>query len=119
MEFQSIVLRVDVSDIDASVEWYTEKLGMRISSKYQTEEWVELTRADLGNVTLGLFWDEEAMGTDFEVINFVVANLQAARQELIDKGVEVDDIEESDNGIQLAFFEDPDGNLFALRQNPS
>jgi uncharacterized glyoxalase superfamily protein PhnB len=51
-------------------------------------------------------------------VQLVVADAHAARQELIDRGVEVSDItvfDEADGGTFFG-FSDPDGNSWAVQQ---
>jgi uncharacterized glyoxalase superfamily protein PhnB len=51
-------------------------------------------------------------------LQLVVADAQAARQELLDRGVEVSEIQvftESDGGTFFG-FEDPDGNSWAVQE---
>jgi predicted enzyme related to lactoylglutathione lyase len=47
----------------------------------------------------------------------VVADIQAARAELVDRGVEVSDVQEFPWGL-FVFFSDPDGNGWAVQQIP-
>jgi hypothetical protein len=51
-------------------------------------------------------------------LQIVVADVAAARTELIDRGVEVSDLQEFPWGT-FAFFSDPDGNSWALQQMPA
>ena len=47
----------------------------------------------------------------------VVADIQAARAELTDRGVEVSEVQEFPWG-SFVFFSDPDGNGWAVQQIP-
>jgi lactoylglutathione lyase len=67
---------------------------------------------------VGLFEDPTAVGTGGCVPIFVVRDVVSDRNNLIALGVEVSPIEAAGDGVQLAFFKDPDGNTLAIRQNP-
>ena len=47
----------------------------------------------------------------------VVADIQAAHAELVERGVEVSDVQEFPWG-SFVFFSDPDGNRWAVQQLP-
>lgn len=122
MSFQDIfgnakfVAKLDVSNLDASVSFYAEKLGFQLDEKYRTSNWAQLNIPE-SDVAIGL---DASHGTHLGgcVPTFLVDNIETARQNLIDKGVEVGPIEEPGDGVRLAKFKDPDGNELMLRQNP-
>jgi hypothetical protein len=47
----------------------------------------------------------------------VVSNIAAARAELIERGVEVGEVQDL-GGVLYAYFSDPDGNGWTLQQPP-
>ena len=50
-------------------------------------------------------------------LHLVVADIEAARSELIGRGVEVGPVEDL-GGVYYAYFADPDGNTWALQHMP-
>lgn len=48
-------------------------------------------------------------------LHLVVADLGAARAELVDRGVDVSAIKDFGGGISMVFFKDPDGNSWAVQ----
>jgi len=50
-------------------------------------------------------------------LHLVVADIEAARAELIGRGVEVGPVEDL-GGVYYAYFADPDGNTWALQHMP-
>jgi uncharacterized glyoxalase superfamily protein PhnB len=50
-------------------------------------------------------------------LQVVVSDIHAARAELVERGVEVSDVQEFGWG-SFVFFSDPDGNGWALQQLP-
>ncbi|MEH1767205.1 VOC family protein [Nostoc sp.] len=113
----SFVSKVDVTNLEASVEWYKSKLGLIPEEKYDTPSWRQLSIPDIGNLAIGLNLTN-SVEPGSAVSTFVVNNLAAARQSLIEKGVEVGPITDVGHGVQLSVFKDVDGNLLGLRQNP-
>ncbi|MEH2256221.1 VOC family protein [Nostoc sp.] len=113
----SFVSKVDVTDLEASVKWYKDKLGLVLESKYDTPSWRQFSIPDIERFAIGLNLSNsvEAGST---VSTFVVKDIVAARQSLIEKGVEVGPITDVGHGVQLSVFKDIDGNLLGLRQNP-
>lgn len=51
-------------------------------------------------------------------LHLVVGDVSAARAALIERGVEVGEIDEHDQGIKYAAFSDPDGNTWTLQEMP-
>ncbi|MEH2243795.1 VOC family protein [Nostoc sp.] len=113
----SFVSKVDVTNLEASVEWYKDKLGLVPESKYDTPSWRQFSIPDIGRFAIGLNLSK-SVETGSAVNTFVVDNIVAARQSLIEKGVEVGPITDVGHGVQLSVFKDIDGNLLGLRQNP-
>ena len=51
-------------------------------------------------------------------LQLVVSDVNAAREELAERGVEVSEVQEFDWG-SFVFFSDPDGNGWAVQQLPA
>ena len=49
-------------------------------------------------------------------IHLVVEDIEAAREELIARGIEVSEIVHVGGGVRYADFADPDGNSFLLQE---
>jgi catechol 2,3-dioxygenase-like lactoylglutathione lyase family enzyme len=103
---------VPTRDVPRAVAWYRDVLGLA-ESEYTDGEVETL------NVTLS-FWNPEKDGEQFVPnvagIGIRVADVQAARRELEQKGVEFLG-ETYDSGVCLmGFFKDPDGNTVILHR---
>ena len=112
----AVVAKVNVSNIQASLAWYVEKLGMQPAGA-ETATWAQLAFPGHTGFTVGLNLDAGHVGSGGANTTFVVRNIEAARNELISKGVDVSPISQPGDGVSLAFFKDPDGNELGLRQN--
>jgi predicted enzyme related to lactoylglutathione lyase len=105
---------VPTKDLDASVEFYGEKLGLTRSVYLPERHFAEF---ETGTVTLSVI-DSEKFGLGYQPNHNAVAlhveDVAAARATLAARGVEfVGDT--LDTGVcHMAFFADPDGNALML-----
>ena len=103
-----------VSDIDAAIRFYVEKLGLKFVANYGGH-YAEISAPSL---KIGLHPAGEAgpkMKSGNLSIGFEVENLDVAVSELKNKGVTIERIVE-DGPVRLAHFADPDGNPLYLAQ---
>jgi catechol 2,3-dioxygenase-like lactoylglutathione lyase family enzyme len=109
---------VPVTDLERSTAWYRdtlrlEQVGHGAWPEFQLGENVSLYLIDPANI------GQEFQGPNTGSIALRVADVEAARAELVGKGVEV--AETFDTGVcHMAFFHDPDGNtlMFHRRYAP-
>ena len=101
-----------VSDIERAVRFYSEVLGLKLTSRDS------VARFDVGGVLLELVpteGDSKLAGAGNARMCFAVPEIDSAITELNAKGVPTGDVQTVDNG-RLASFEDPDGNELVLWQ---
>ena len=100
-------------------EWYAKNLGLETESWGTSFHWRDIENPESQNFTVfGLFKSD----TDYfdpsvldHMINFIVDDLSAFRQQLLDSGIEVSDILTDENG-RFAWVMDPDGRRIELWQ---
>jgi predicted enzyme related to lactoylglutathione lyase len=121
MDFKLELVAVPVSDVDRSKAFYTEKVGFvgdvdaRVSDELR---FVQLTPPGSAcSIAIGDGITGATPGS-VEGLQMVVADVEAARQELLARGVDVSDVKEFPWG-SFAWFTDPDGNGWALQQLPA
>jgi predicted enzyme related to lactoylglutathione lyase len=122
MDWTLEVVVLPVSDIDRAVKFYRDQVGFALDHDTETPEMhvVQLTPPGSGcSIVMGdmAVMQEMAPGS-MRGLQLVVADVEAARQELIDRGVEVSEItvfDERDGGTFFG-FSDPDGNTWAVQQ---
>jgi catechol 2,3-dioxygenase-like lactoylglutathione lyase family enzyme len=111
---------VPVSDVDRAKAFYTEKIGFNADHDHRVNEnlrFVQLTPPGSAcSIAIGTGLSEMAPGS-IKGLQMVVADVAAAREELVRRGVEVSEIEVMPWG-SFVFFSDPDGNTWALQQLP-
>jgi len=105
-----------VSDLSASVEWYTQALGRELRFR-AGDEWAEVRGPDL---TIGLHQAGDQgpqPGSSGSVsIGLQVADFEAALDLLRERGVRLTGDPVVDGPVRLGFFEDPDGVSLYLCQ---
>jgi len=111
---------IPVSDVDRAKTFYTDKVGFHADYDHRVTDqirFVQLTPPGSAcSIALGEGIVEGAPGS-VKGLQVVVADVQAARAELVGRGVEVSDVQDFPWG-SFAFFRDPDGNGWALQQLP-
>jgi predicted enzyme related to lactoylglutathione lyase len=90
MDWRLELVQVPVSDVDRAKEFYAEKAG---------------------------FDADVAEPGSLQGLQLVVDDIEAARSELSERGVDVSDVHEFDWG-KFVYFNDPDGNGWAVQQLP-
>lgn len=101
-----------VSDIERSVRFYTEILGLKLTSRDS------VARFHVDGVLLELVPaedDSKLGGAGNARVCFEVPEIERSVSELKAKGVSTGDVQTVANG-RLARFEDPDGNELVLWQ---
>jgi catechol 2,3-dioxygenase-like lactoylglutathione lyase family enzyme len=111
---------VPVSDVDRAKAFYTDKIGFNADHDHTVSDeirFVQLTPPGSAcSIAIGKGIVEGEPGS-VRGLFMVVADVEAARAELVERGVEVSDIQDFDWG-RFVDFTDPDGNKWALQQEP-
>ncbi len=122
MDWTLEVVILPVSDIDRSIAFYRDKVGFVLDHDTKNEHMhvVQLTPRGSGcSIVFGdLPAQREMTPGSMRGLQLVVADAQAARQELLDRGVEASEIMtfSPDDGGTFFGFSDPDGNTWAVQQ---
>ena len=122
MDWTLEVVVLPVSDIDRAVRFYRDQVGFDLDHDTQNEHMhvVQLTPRGSGcSIVFGdLPAQREMAPGSIKGLQLVVADAQAARQELLDRGVEASEIKVFDerDGSTFFGFADPDGNTWAVQE---
>ena len=113
------VARFTVSDMEKSIAWYESKLGLKLDPRFAGKYWNQLNFEGMPRFAIGLGLPSKhfKVGSGGAVTTIVVDDIKEAKEELERKEVVVSPIKNVGQGVQLAFFADPDGNRLGLRQN--
>jgi predicted enzyme related to lactoylglutathione lyase len=115
------LMAIPVSDVDRAKAFYTEKAGFNADYDYTVSDeirFVQLTPPGSAcSIALGKGLVDTEPGS-VHGMQMVVADVNTARAELVERGVEVTEVQKFDWG-SFVFFADPDGNRWAVQQLPT
>ena len=121
MDWKLELVAIPVSDVDRAKTFYTEKAGFNADHDHRVSDdirFVQLTPPGSAcSIALGTGIVDTRPGCA-QGLQLVVADVNAARAELVERGVEVSDVQEFAWG-SFVFFSDPDGNRWAVQQLPA
>jgi len=117
MDWKLELVQVPVADLDRAKAFY-EQVGFIAEHDHQVSEelrFVQLTPPGSAcSISLTTGAHEMEPGS-LEGLQLVVEDADAARAELLERGVEVGEVQEFPWG-RFVFFADPDGNGWAVQQ---
>jgi predicted enzyme related to lactoylglutathione lyase len=120
MDLKLELVQVPVSDVDRAKAYYTEKVGFNADVDITVREglrFVQLTPPGSAcSIAIGTGLSDMQPGT-VQGLQVVVEDIDAARNDLANRGVEVGEVEVFDWG-SFVYFSDPDGNGWAVQQVP-
>jgi len=120
MDWKIELLAVPVADIDRAKAFYVEQCGFNADHDHTVDEdtrFVQLTPPGSAcSIVLDKNMTSMAPGSS-QGIQCVVADADAARAELVAKGVEASEVQDFPWG-RFVFFGDPDGNRWSLQELP-
>jgi predicted enzyme related to lactoylglutathione lyase len=120
MDWRLELIQVPVSDVDRAKAFYTEQVGFKADHDHVVNDqlrFVQLTPPGSAcSIALGTGLSTMPPGS-VHGLQIVVPDIEEARRELEGRGVEVTEVQEFPWG-SFVFFDDPDGNGWAVQQLP-
>jgi catechol 2,3-dioxygenase-like lactoylglutathione lyase family enzyme len=124
MDWKLEVVVLPVSDVDGSKRFYSEMLGFNVDVDTRMGENFRVVQLTPPGSACSV-----SIGTGLTAgLQLVVADAEAARAELVGRGVDVSKIQHFEDGIAkdgpggpwntFFFFADPDGNHWAVQEKP-
>ena len=121
MDWKIELVAIPVSDVDRAKAFYTEKVGFNADHDHRISDevrFVQLTPPGSAcSIALGTGISQSEPGS-VQGMQMVVSDINSAYAELVERGVEVSEVQEFDWGL-FVFFSDPDGNGWAVQQIPA
>lgn len=121
MDMKLELVPIPVADVDRATAFYAERLGFVVDVDVRPADGVRVVQltppgsaCSIGLGT-GLAAYEAAPGS-VRGLHLVVADIGAAREELVARGVAVGPVEDVGGGVRYAGFSDPDGNGWTLQE---
>ena len=132
MEYKLEVVVVPVSDIDRAKRFYADQMGFNVDVDHQPSEEVRIVQmtpaGSACSVTIGKGLARMEPGS-LQGLQLVVADIEAAREDLLGRGVPISTIQHHDGASfvegkggrwnSFMFFSDPDGNGWAIQEKPA
>ena len=126
MEWKLELVPIPVSDVDRAKAFYAERVGFNVDLDVSAEtdqrvtderRVVQLTPPGSAcSIAFGIGILDTPPGS-VQALHLVVSDIEAACAELVDRGVEVGEVQDL-GGVLYAPFSDPDGNGWTLQQLP-
>lgn len=120
MDFKLELVAVPVSDVDRAKAFYSEQAGFVADHDHVVSDdirFVQLTPPGSAcSIALGKGVTDAEPGS-VRGLQLVVSDIHAARAELVERGVDVSEVQDFPWG-SFVFFSDPDGNGWAVQAVP-
>ena len=135
MDWKIEVVTIPVSDIDHARDFYAEKVGFAVDIDHRISDDLRLVQltppGSVCSIHLGKGTVEMEPGST-DGMFLVVRDVRVARDQLVERGVEVGELQVFDDGayraaeegedldnVECVFFGDPDGNRWCVQQIPA
>jgi catechol 2,3-dioxygenase-like lactoylglutathione lyase family enzyme len=133
MEWKLELVVVPVSDVERAKQFYSQQVGFQVDVDRQVNPRVRVVQltppGSACSIAVGTGLSEGEPGS-LKGMQLVVADIQAARAALVERGVEVSPVRhvgEDGNWVDgpggpwnsFIFFGDPDGNTWTVQERPA
>jgi catechol 2,3-dioxygenase-like lactoylglutathione lyase family enzyme len=132
MDYKLELVVVPVSDVDRAKAFYSETCGFNVDVDSRVGDdfrVVQLTPPGSAcSISIGVGLATSVPGS-YQGLQLVVADIEAARAELVGRGLDITPVRHIENGEWLdghggpwnsfLFFSDPDGNGWAIQEKPA
>jgi catechol 2,3-dioxygenase-like lactoylglutathione lyase family enzyme len=123
MDLKIEVVPIPVSDVDAAKAFYTEKVGFNLDHDLRPNDGMRVVQmTPPGSPCSVVIGEGLPLGDPGSVkgVQLVVEDVDTVREELAGRGVAVGDVQQlgpaGSPGSRFCFFEDPDGNGWAVQE---
>jgi catechol 2,3-dioxygenase-like lactoylglutathione lyase family enzyme len=116
---------IPVADVDRAKAFYADRVGFTVDLDQQFPNGMRVVQLTPPGSACSIVIGEGIIDTppgSVKALHLVVPDIHAARAELVDRGVEVGEVEDmgapGKPTVSYAFFSDPDGNTWTLQKLP-
>jgi predicted enzyme related to lactoylglutathione lyase len=121
MDCRIELIFVPVTDVDRAIEFYVEKVGFTLDMQARVNDEVRFVQVtpptSACSIAFGTGLGDMVPGTQ-DGIQVVVPDAEAARKQLVSRGVDATPVEVLEWG-SFTSFSDPDGNTWTVQQLPA
>jgi predicted enzyme related to lactoylglutathione lyase len=121
MDWKLELVAVPVSDVDRAKSFYVDKVGFNADHDHRVSDEIRFVQLTPPGSACSIALGTGLVGTppgSAQGLQLVVSDIDAARAELVERGVDVSEVQKFDWG-SFVFFSDPDGNGWAVQQIPA
>jgi predicted enzyme related to lactoylglutathione lyase len=123
MDMKLELVPIPVADVDRAKAFYAEQLGFVVDVDVRPAEGVRVVQltppGSACSIGLGTGLEAyDATPGSLRGLHLVVTDIEKARAELIDRGVDVGEVVDVGRGVLYAGFQDLDGNGLTLQYMP-
>ena len=118
MDWKLEVVAIPVSDVDRAKAFYSEQAGFIAEHDHTISDQIRFVQLTPPGSACSIAFGKGIVETppgSAQGLQLVVADIHAARAELLERGVDVSDVQTFDWG-SFVFFADPDGNGWSVQQ---
>ena len=120
MDWKLELVAVPVTDIDRAKAFYVDQVGFVADHDHTVSDEIRFVQCTPPGSACSIAFGRgmvDAEPGSVQGLQMVVADIHAARAELVDRGVEVSEVEVFPWGSFIG-FRDPDGNGWSVQQIP-
>jgi len=123
MDLKLEVVPMPVADVDAAKAFYTEKVGFNLDHDVEPGSGMRVVQmtppGSACSVVIGVGLPLGEPGS-VKGVQLVVEDIDAVREAMAGRGVPIGEVQqlgpEGAPGSRFCFFEDPDGNMWAVQE---
>jgi catechol 2,3-dioxygenase-like lactoylglutathione lyase family enzyme len=123
MDLRLEVVPIPVSDVDAAKAFYTDRVGFHLDHDVRPNEHMRVVQmTPPGSACSVVIGEGLPLGEpgSLKGVQLVVEDIDEVRQNLAGRGVGISDVQqlgpEGARGSRFAFFDDLDGNTWAIQE---
>ena len=120
MDWKLELVALPVSDVDRAKAFYVEKVGFNPDYDHTVSEQIRFVQLTPPGSACSIAIGKGLVNTEpgsVQGMQMTVPDIEAAHAELVERGVEVSEVQRFEWGL-FVFFKDPDGNGWAVQQIP-
>jgi catechol 2,3-dioxygenase-like lactoylglutathione lyase family enzyme len=122
MNMRLEVVPLPITDVERSLSFYVERVGFHLDHDVKPGNGMRVIQltppGSACSIVFGTGMGESNPPGSIKNLHLVVDDIAEARRSLVEKGVDVSEIQDM-GGVMYAYFSDPDGNSWALQEIPS
>ncbi len=131
MDWMLELVPLPVSDVDRAKHFYSQQMGFAVDHDTRVNDELRIVQLTPPGSACSIVIGTGTGGPPGSVqgIHLVVSDVEAARAELVERGVETSEIQHFEGAARVAgrggrwnsfvFFSDPDGNGWAVQERPA